>query len=59
MSKRTSVIRLNAILLYCGIPEEPPPHNALTGAMSHAEVISRLLWGKKLLPQFEKFDIPW
>jgi DNA polymerase III epsilon subunit-like protein len=57
--KHRSALNLDAILLYCGIPEEPTPHNALTGAMSHAEVISRLLWGKKLLPQFEKFDIPW
>lgn len=35
------------------------PHNALTGAMSHAEVTSRLLYDKKLLPEFEQFDIPW
>ena len=42
-----------------GIPEEPQPHNALTGAKSHAEVISRLLYDKKLLPEFELFAIPW
>lgn len=57
--KRRSALNLDAILLYCGIPEEPVPHNALTGAKSHAEVISRLLWDKKLLPEFEQFDIPW
>lgn len=54
-----SGLNLDQILLYCGIPEEPKPHNALTGAKSHAEVISRLLYGKKLLPEFEQYSIPW
>ncbi len=57
--KKHSALNLDAILLYCGIPEEPTPHNALMGAKSHAEVISRLLYDKKLLPEFERFDIPW
>jgi DNA polymerase III epsilon subunit-like protein len=57
--KKHSALNLDAVLLYCGIPEEPQPHNALTGAKSHAEVISRLLWDKKLLPEFEQFAIPW
>ena len=56
---RRSALDLDAVLTYCGIPEEPQPHNALTGALSHAEVISRLLYGKKLLPEFEQYDIPW
>jgi DNA polymerase III epsilon subunit-like protein len=56
--KRSSM-DLDFILNYCGIPHEPTPHNALTGALSHAEVISRLLNEKKLLPEFEQFDIPW
>jgi len=54
-----SALDLDAVLNYCGIPEEPKPHNALTGALSHAEVISRLLYDKKLLPEFEQYDIPW
>jgi len=57
--KRHSALNLDAILLYCGIPEEPRPHNALTGAKCHAEVISRLLYDKKLLPDFDMFEIPW
>lgn len=57
--KKHSALNLDAILLYCGIPEEPTPHNALTGAKSHAEVISRLLYDKRLLPEFERFEIPW
>ena len=56
---RRSALNLDAVLNYCGIPEEPQPHNALTGALSHAEVTSRLLYGKKLLPEFEQFNIPW
>lgn len=53
--------RLNskAILQYCGLPAEPDPHNALTGALWHAEVTSRLLYDQKLLPEFAEFDIPW
>lgn len=57
--KHRSALDLDAILVYCGIPEEPTPHNALTGGKCHAEVISRLLWDRKLLPEFDKFDIPW
>ena len=56
---RRSALNLDAILNYCGIADEPEPHNALTGAMSHAEVTSRLLYDKKLLPEFKQFEIPW
>jgi DNA polymerase III epsilon subunit-like protein len=56
---RRSALNLDAVLNYCGIVSEPEPHNALTGALSHAEVISRLLYGKKLLPEFEQYEIPW
>lgn len=54
-----SALDLDAVLNYCGIPAEPEPHNALTGALSHAEVISRLLYGRKLLPEFDQYQIPW
>ncbi len=56
---KRSLLDLDAILNYCGITSEPQPHNALTGAMSHAEVTARLLYGKKLLPEFSQFEIPW
>ena len=59
IAKHHSALDLDAILRYCGIPDEPTPHNALTGALSHAEVISRLLYAKKLLPEFEQYEIPW
>ncbi len=58
-AKKHSALNLDAVLQYCGIPEEPKPHNALTGAKSHAEVISRLLYDKKLMPEFAEFPIPW
>lgn len=56
---KRSALNLDAVLNYCGIPMEPKPHNALTGALSHAEVISRMLYDKKLLPEFAEFPIPW
>lgn len=56
---KRSALNLDTVLNYCGIEDEPEPHNALTGALSHAEVISRLLYGKKLLPEFEQYPIPW
>ena len=57
--KHRSDLSLDAILRYVGIPEEPRPHNALTGARCHAEVASRLLYSKPLLPDFEMYPIPW
>ena len=56
---KRSALDLDAVLNYCGIPEEPQPHNALTGALSHCEVISRLLNNKALLPEFSQYQIPW
>lgn len=56
---RRSALNLDAVLNYCGIPAEPEPHNALTGAMCHAEVTSRLLHDRMLLPEFAEFRIPW
>ena len=56
---KRSALNLDMVLNYCGIPEEPHPHNALTGALCHAEVTSRLLYDKKLLPEFEQYEIPW
>ncbi len=43
---------------YCGLPEVPKPHNALTDAMWEAECFSRLLYGKNLLPEFANHPIP-
>ena len=59
IANHRSALNLDAILNYCGIPEEPAPHNALTGALCHAEVIARMLYGRKLLPEFNQYEIPW
>lgn len=56
---KRSNLNLDAIMNYCGIPDEPEPHNALTGALSHAEVASRLLYNQPLLPEFSPFPLPW
>lgn len=56
---KRSQLNSKAILQHCGLPKEPDPHNALTGALWHAEVTSRLLYDKKLLPEFEQYEIPW
>jgi DNA polymerase III epsilon subunit-like protein len=54
-----SALNLDAVLQYCGIPAEPKPHNALTGASCHAEVFSRMAYNKKILPDFASYEIPW
>lgn len=54
-----SGINLSYALTYAGLPEEPKPHNALTGALCHAEVIARIAYTKNLLPDFSTFPIPW
>lgn len=54
-----SALNSKAILNYVGIPEEPRPHNALMGAKVVAESLSRLFYNKKLLPEFQQFEIPW
>ena len=56
---KRSALNLDAVLNYVGIPAEPTPHNALTGALSHAEVTHRLLYGRQLLDEFREFPILW
>ena len=57
--KHRTALNLDALLNYVGIPDEPTPHNALTGALSHAEVTARLLYDKELLESFKQYPIPW
>ncbi len=53
-----SAFSLDKILNYVGLPEEPKPHNALTGAKLEAEAFSRLFYGKNMLEEFKKYPIP-
>jgi DNA polymerase III epsilon subunit-like protein len=43
---------LDKIAEMLGMPQEPRPHNALTGATYNAEVFSRLVYKKNLIPEF-------
>lgn len=54
-----SALTSSMILTYCGIPEEVKPHNALTGALWHAEVIARMAYNKSIIPEYRSYDIPW
>ncbi len=54
-----SDISLDTALQHCGIPEEPHPHNALTGALSHAEVFIRVAYNRKSIQEFSSYEIPW
>ncbi len=55
---KMSALNLDGTLNYVGIPGEPQPHNALTGAKTHAEVFARLIWGKNILDEFKQFPLP-
>lgn len=59
VEKHRTAINLDFIMEYCGLPGEPKPHNALTGALCHAEAFARIAYNQKLLPDFSTFDIPW
>lgn len=59
MKNGHSAISLDGALAYCGLPGEPRPHNALTGAYCHAEVLARVVYTRNLLPDFALYEIPW
>jgi len=50
-----SALNLDAVLRYVGIPEEPKPHNALTGALVETEAFGRLFYKKPFLEEFLKY----
>jgi len=54
-----SDLNSDKIMKYVGIPTEPHPHNALNGAKVAAEALSRLLYDRKLLPEFVDDSMPW
>jgi len=51
-------LNTDKILQYVGLPPEPQPHHALTGAKMEAEAFSRLISGKGLLPEFAQYPVP-
>ncbi|MHB8651804.1 MAG: 3'-5' exonuclease [Minisyncoccota bacterium] len=52
-----SALSLDKILEMLGIPPEPKPHIALNGAKLEAEALSRMMFGKNLLPEFEIYPV--
>jgi len=58
LDNNRTAINSSFVQNYVGIPEEPKPHNALNGAKVSGEAISRLLYGKNLLPEFKDFPVP-
>ncbi len=57
--KKHTPLSLDGVLAYCGIPGEPKPHNALTGALCHAEVAYRLLYDRPLVKEFAGYPVSW
>lgn len=53
-----SVMDVDFIYPLCGLPREPYPKNSLNGAKWEAECLARLIYGKKLLKQFERYPVP-
>ena len=53
-----SALNLDLILSYLGLPQEPKPHNALTGALVETEAFGRLFYGKPYLKDFAKYPLP-
>lgn len=58
LKNRMSSVNSEGALNYVGLPPEPKPHNALVGAKIVSEAFSRLISGKSLFPEFEKYTIP-
>jgi DNA polymerase III epsilon subunit-like protein len=56
---KRSGINLTVALNYCGLPPEPKPHNALTGALVHAEIFARIAYTQSIVPDFSSYEIPW
>ncbi len=58
LTNRNSQVSGDMTLEYVGLPKEPMPHNALTGAKMEAEAFSRLIYGKILLLEFKNYFVP-
>jgi DNA polymerase III epsilon subunit-like protein len=58
LKKNLSNLGGDKIMEYVGLPTEPKPHTGINGAKFEAEAISRLIFGKRLLEEFNEFEIP-
>lgn len=53
-----SAMGLTNVMKFCGMKDERKIHNALEDAKLTAECFSRLLYGKNLFPEYERFKLP-
>lgn len=53
-----SALNLDRILKYAGLPTRTEKHNALEDAKLEAEALSRLLYGRSLLVEYEVYGMP-
>jgi DNA polymerase III subunit epsilon len=58
VKNRHTDLGLDRMLALSGLPANPLPHNAMKDAVLEAEVFSRLVFGKTLIPEFENYPIP-
>lgn len=58
IENKHSKVNLTSIIKYVGIDMERGTHNALEDTLLEAECLSRLIYNKPLLPEYEKFAIP-
>ena len=58
LKKRTSNLSGDKIMELVGLPKEPRPHKALNGALWETEALSRVIYGKNAVEEFEKYPIP-
>ena len=56
-NKRTD-INSDYVFNYVGLPSESKPHNGLNGAKMEAEAFSRLIFGRKLLNEYNNYNVP-
>ena len=55
---KISKLNTNRIYEILGMPSEPNPHNALTGALMETEAFYRLIYGKNILDNYKEYPIP-
>jgi len=55
---RHTDLNLPKILAYCGLPSELNTHDAHDDVLCEAEVVSRLIYGKGLLDDFNSYPVP-
>ena len=58
LKKGASGLTTSVIYAHVGLPDEPRPHKGIRGAKWEAEAISRLIYGRGLLKEFEEYQVP-